>query len=173
MIPLIVAGGGIIIGAISKICGTARDMAADRLITEKELAEIEAKSKAFKQMIEFQQNTIDKLFELELASIDFAKKYFQLIDKLTDRILEIPDNSPKLLIYSNAIDKNLESLNAFIQGDAKYFNQLNISNNNIQLTNFDNPTQVGYNSTNYDGENKVNDNIGTITQHLLPSKKIK
>jgi len=149
MVPIIIAGGAVLTTIVSTVCSTARDMHADRLITQKELAEIEAKSKAFSKILSLKSNQIDKAFRLELELIKLAEEYLKIIQDMSDKIMSIQDNSPKIQIYDQKISCFLNSIDAFVRGDSKYFKELDLKSFENGMIEYDSPTQIGTGSTNY------------------------
>ncbi|HQB08550.1 MAG TPA: hypothetical protein PLW37_01670 [bacterium] len=163
MLPVILAAGGILTTIVSTVCSTARDMNADRLITNKELAEIEAKSKAFSEMISLKGDQIDKSFRLEMEIIGLAKEYLKMIQNMSDKIMILPDNSPKIHTYDQQISCFLNSIDALVRGDAKYFKDLDFGSFDNGRIEFNNPTKIGTSSTNYRKDEKPH--IGNIIEH--------
>lgn len=167
-----IALGGAILTGLGTLCSTARDMRSDGLISQKELAEIEAKSKAFEQFVNYNKNIVDKAFELEMKVLDFQKVLLDKILFLLEKVEKI-ENEDKLNIYYNQISSIQNTLNDSIKSDAKYFNGEMMNNSSVGMTDFHNKTQIGENQTSYENPKIGIKDIPKRPTDRIPMKQVK
>ena len=126
--------------AIFSIC---RDMKSDRLIQEKELAEIEAKVNTYTEYTNFHKDTLNKSYELE-------KKELELIQLVTNKILamfevveNLDENTTKFKVYIEQINRYQKILEKMVDSSGKYFNEKIIEANKIDIPEFIRYTEIG------------------------------
>lgn len=125
-----------------------RDMQSDKLIQEKELAEIEAKVNVYSEYVSFHRNTIDKGFELE-------KKELELIQVITDKIMRLieslgnlDEQSDKFKIYIEQINRYQRILEKLVDNSGKYFNGKIMELNKIDIVEVEKKTEIGKGNVN-------------------------
>lgn len=144
----IAATVGVIAG---KLCSTARDMNSDGLITRKELAEIEAKSKAFSEYIEYNKTKLKISYDYQIEILNYKKDLVDNLKLLSIKLLEIDDKSPKLQIFSESIFGIREEIKEMNQ----YLNVDFLETTQIQMTDFHNSTEIGGKTTNYKSDSTL------------------
>ncbi len=131
-----------VVDTIETIFGICRDMQSDRLIQEKELAEIEAKVNTYTEYTNFHKDTMNKSYELE-------KKELELIQIVTDKIValfEVVENldekSTKFKVYIEQINRYQKILEKMVDSTGKYFNEKIIEANRIDIPEFIRYTEI-------------------------------
>lgn len=167
MLGFIVAAA---VGVVGAVCSTARDMHSDHLISKKELAEIEAKSNAFKELIGYYSNSVDKAYELEMKAFELQETYLKTIGIWLERVEKIEDRTKLEIYHSNilALQGNLKYL---VEEPPKYFNIEMLEVNTPQLTDFHNKTQIGERTTKYSSLENNLSNIPKINNPEIPKIK--
>lgn len=154
-----------LIGAgLATLCSTARDMYKDNLITKKELAEIEAKEKAFSKLIDHKSKIVDRAFDLEMEVLSCRGYIIDKIVYLTERFEKLNDEI-KINAYFNLISSLIQQLNNLITQNPKYFTKEFIESNSVKMIDFHNNTQIGESTTNYE--------IPVINLKSIPTSSLK
>jgi len=170
MIGLLVTAA---VGIVGTLCSTARDMYSDNLISKKELAEIEAKSKAFTAVVEYETNKVNNAFELELKEIELRDKYIgDFLDKIIFLIekLDTVEEGTRFTLYYNQISTLQDSLNELITSDPKYFTNELIEKSKVQMIDTHHQTQIGVSSTNYSSSDLSNSQLLSGSEVKIPIK---
>ncbi len=147
----ILVGGAITV--IGMMCKTAKQMHENHLITQKELAEIEAKSKAFEQYVKYHQNTVDKAYELEKELLGFANRNLEFAKSLMEKIMVLDERSKKIEMLHIEICRLIDANTAILLNNPKYFNETLFRNNKISSIDFHNSTDIGKNESPIQQEN--------------------
>lgn len=155
------------VGVVGVMCSTARDMHSDHLISKKELAEIEAKSNAFTELIGFYKNSVDKAYELEMKAMELQEIYLNVIGIWLERIEKIEDKT-KLEMYHCSIMEVQGRLKYLVEKPSEFFTEEMIDKNTPQLADFHNTTQIGEKSTNYGTSIDNLNNIPKISKSEIP-----
>ncbi|MGL4867876.1 MAG: hypothetical protein ACRC4S_04350 [Cetobacterium sp.] len=148
---LMIGGLVVISYVIGKLASTGKEMYRDNLISEKELQEIRAKSKAFEQVVEHYKNKLDKAYNLEVLFLENTKNLIETTNKQIDLCLNIveklDDNSPKIEFYMKSV-LELQSgvrdmMKELSRSEGKYFNDNTLKSTNIGILDFHNETNIG------------------------------
>ncbi|GEM_PF-5870269 len=140
---------GFAAGMITTVCSTARDMYKDNLISKKELAEIEAKSKAFKEIMGLKKHTLGCAFKLEMRWLDHKDKLLDNITALLDKF-DKSRNERHLEFYAGRIKQMQDTYSLLLTEDPKYFHDRLLEQNGHELIEFHNDTQIGSGTTKYE-----------------------
>ncbi|MGL6168243.1 MAG: hypothetical protein ACRC0Y_08150, partial [Fusobacteriaceae bacterium] len=124
---LIGAGIGALVG---KLASTGKEMYRDNLISQKEMEEIKAKSKAFEQLINHYKDRLDKAYNLEVLFLEKTSFLIETTNKQISDCLstvgKLDDNSPKLEFYMKSfleLQNGVRELTRVLHSsEAKYFN---------------------------------------------------
>ncbi|MDD3051476.1 MAG: hypothetical protein PHR06_10065 [Candidatus Cloacimonetes bacterium] len=145
-----------VLTAIGIVASTARGMHADNLISEKELREIEARSKAFTEFINFKRYHLEREYELRIFMITSLQEQFRDIMSLFDKIMLIDDNSPKLEILDRKLNVVLEYYKNFMQITSDQIKNNDFHISEINNFNFDKLTEIGTKHKNVNYANSIN-----------------
>lgn len=159
---------------IGKAMSTGKEMNRDNLITQKEMEEIKAKSKAFHELIEYSKYKLDKAYNLEMEMINFHKQSLELahynIQNCLKAVEKLEDtNLNKLEYYRDALSRAYEDLRNLRIKNLDYFNEKLLENNKIGMVDFHNSTEIGTRESKKDKEEPSL--IEVISKIPLPKKR--
>lgn len=129
-----------IVENVSDIC---RDMKADKLIQEKELAELEAKIDCYIEYTNFYKEALNKCYELERKELELADMVSNKIVFLLEKLELLEQNSIKIEIYIEMINRYQGILDKIINNLGKYFNERIIESSRIDIPEFIKYTEIG------------------------------
>ncbi len=141
------------IAVVGMLCNTSKQMHENHLITKKELAEIEAKSKAFEQFVKYHQNTIDRAYDLEKELLSIAKNNLESANMLMDKIVGLDENSKKIELFHTYICQIIEGSTAILLNNPKYFNETLFKNCEVSSIDFHHSTEIGKNCSSSQKDN--------------------
>ncbi len=90
---------------LDSIISTYRDINSDKLIQEKELAEIEAKVNTYSEYTNFHKDTLNKGYELEKKELELINLITSKIEVLFDTVKNLHEDSPKFQMYIEQINR--------------------------------------------------------------------
>ena len=95
-----------VVDIVENILDLFRDMESDKLIYDKELAEIEAKVDTYTQYVDYHRDTLNKSYELE-------RKELELIQIVTAKSIGLLERMEKLNDDSNNYKTYMELMNRY------------------------------------------------------------
>lgn len=138
--------GAVAIGTVS-ILNVFRDMRRDGLVSKKELAEIEAKSKAFSESIRLVSKAVDKTYDLEKVALENKRFLIEqlglVLERAADMSVETPAEEKKLERYLQQTTIIMEGIT---QGP-QYFNSSMLEKMSIVFPEFNQSTEIGNTSS--------------------------
>lgn len=158
---------GMLIGAgvalAGKLCSTGKEMYRDNLISQKELEEINAKSKAFERFIEYHKQQINLAYDLEVKFLDHLNeiidKSYKTLDKIIDKVDALDDNSPKIHFYINTMtefQQNISKIVSVLNNNGKYYNNNMLETTRVQMIDYHSETDIGTRDTSEKESNLLN-----------------
>ena len=132
-----------IIETIESILNTHRDMKSDRLIQEKELAEIEAKVNTYAEYTSFHKDTLNKSYELEKKELELIQLVTNKIVSLFEIVENLDEDSTKFKVYIEQINRYQKILEKMVDSSGRYFNEKIIEANKIDIPEFIRYTEIG------------------------------
>ena len=132
-----------IIETIESILNTHRDMKSDRLIQEKELAEIEAKVNTYTEYTSFHKDTLNKSYELEKKELELIQLVTNKIVSLFEIVENLDEDSTKFKVYIEQINRYQKILEKMVDSSGRYFNEKIIEANKIDIPEFIRYTEIG------------------------------
>lgn len=129
-----------IVENVSDIC---RDIKADKLIQEKELAELEAKIDSYIEYTNFYKEALNKCYELERKELELADMISNKIVFLLEKLELLEENSIKIEIYIELINRYQGILDKIINNLGKYYNEKIIESSRIDIPEFIKYTEIG------------------------------
>lgn len=128
---------------VDSIMNICRDINSDKLIQEKELAEIEAKVNIYTEYTNFHKDTLNKGYELEKKELELIQIITSKIVTLFEIVEILDENSPKFLIYIEQINRYQKILEKIVESTGKYFNEKVIEASRIDIPEFIRYTEIG------------------------------
>ncbi len=128
---------------LETIFGICRDMKSDRLIQEKELAEIEAKVNTYTEYTNFHKDTLNKSYELEKKELELIQLVTSKIVSLFEIVENLDENTTKFKVYIEQINRYQKILEKMVDSSGKYFNEKIIEANKIDIPEFIRYTEIG------------------------------
>ena len=113
-----------VVDIVENILDLFRDMESDKLIYDKELAEIEAKVDTYTQYVDYHRDTLNKSYELE-------------------RMEKLNDDSSNYKTYMELMNRYQKILEKLIDNSGRYFNERTIEVNRIGIPEFYKNTEIG------------------------------
>ncbi len=132
-----------IIETIESILNTHRDMKSDRLIQEKELAEIEAKVKTYTEYTSFHKDTLNKSYELEKKELELIQLVTNKIVTMFEIVENLDESTTKFKVYIEQINRYQKILEKMVDSTGRYFNEKIIEANKIDIPEFIRYTEIG------------------------------
>lgn len=121
---------------IETIFSICREMQSDRLIQEKELAEIEAKVNTYTEYTNFHKDTLNKSYELERKELELIQIVTNKIVALFEVVENLDENSTKFKVYIEQINRCQKILEKMVDSTGRYFNEKIIEANKIDIPEF-------------------------------------
>jgi hypothetical protein len=112
-----------IIDVVDGILDTLRDVEADKLTQEKELAEIEATVNTYADYTKFHQDTLNKSYDLEKKELELIQLITGKIVILLEKIENIDTDNSKFKSYIEIINRYQKILEKIVDNSGKYFNE--------------------------------------------------
>ncbi len=132
-----------IVETIESILNIHRDMKSDKLIQEKELAEIEAKVNSYAEYTSIHKDTLNKSYDLEKKELELIQLVTNKIVSLFEIIETLDENTAKFKVYIEQINKYQRILEKMVDSSGRYFNEKIIEANKIDIPNFTRYTEIG------------------------------
>ena len=128
---------------LETIFSICRDMKSDRLIQEKELAEIEAKVNTYTEYTSFHKDTLNKSYELEKKELELIQLVTNKIVAMFEVVEKLEENSTKFRVYIEQINRYQKILEKMVDSSGRYFNEKIIEANKIDIPEFIRYTEIG------------------------------
>lgn len=122
---------------------TFRDIKADKLIQEKELAELEAKIDSYIKYTNFYEEALNKCYELENKELELIKMISNKIELLLEKLELLEESSIKINIYIDQISRYQSILDKMVNNLGKYYNEKIIESSRIDIPEFIKYTEIG------------------------------
>ncbi len=132
-----------IVDTLESVLNICRDIKSDRLIQEKELAEIEARLNAYTQYNNFHTDILNKSYDLEQKELELIQIVTNRIVLLFEIVEKLEESSTKFKVYIEQINRYQNILEKMVTGSGKYFNEKIIEVNKISIPEFIRYTEIG------------------------------
>ena len=132
-----------VVDVVETIFSICRDMKSDRLIQEKELAEIEAKVDTYTEYTNFHKDTLNKSYELEKKELELIQLVTNKIVSLFEIVENLDESTTKFKVYIEQINRYQKILEKMVDSSGKYFNEKIIEANKIDIPEFIRYTEIG------------------------------
>ncbi len=132
-----------VVDTLETIFGICRDMQSDRLIQEKELAEIEAKVNTYTEYTSFHKDTMNKSYELEKKELELIQIVTNKMVALFEVVENLDESSTKFKVYIEQINRYQKILEKTVDSTGRYFNEKIIEANKIEIPEFIRYTEIG------------------------------
>ena len=132
-----------VVDVVETIFSICRDMKSDRLIQEKELAEIEAKVDTYTEYTNFHKDTLNKSYELEKKELELIQLVTNKIVSLFEIVENLDEDSTKFKVYIEQINRYQKILEKMVDSSGRYFNGKIIEANKIDIPEFIRYTEIG------------------------------
>ena len=132
-----------VVDVVDGILDTLRGIESDKLIQEKELAEIEATVSTYADYTKFHQDTLNKSYDLEKKELELIQLITGKIVILLEKIENIDTDNSKFKSYIEIINRYQKILEKIVDNSGKYFNEKIIEANKIDIPDFIRYTEIG------------------------------
>ena len=132
-----------VVDIVENILDLFRDMESDKLIYDKELAEIEAKVDTYTQYVDYHRDTLNKSYELERKELELIQIVTAKSIGLLERMEKLNDDSNNYKTYMELMNRYQKILEKIVDNSGKYFNEKIIEANKIDIPDFIRYTEIG------------------------------
>lgn len=136
-----------VVDIVENILDLFRDMESDKLIYDKELAEIEAKVDTYTQYVDYHRDTLNKSYELERKELELIQIVTAKSIGLLERMEKLNDDSSNYKTYMELMNRYQKILEKLIDNSGRYFNERTIEVNRIGIPEFYKNTEIGRKET--------------------------
>lgn len=132
-----------IIEAVDSVIDVCRNMKVDKLIQEKELAELEAKIDCYIEYTDFYRDALNRCYELENKELELIQMISNKVVLLLEKVDGLEEDSIKMKVYLEQINRHQMILEKMVDSSGKYYNEKIMEANRIDIPEFIRYTEIG------------------------------